>query len=109
MRAWLCAALGCVALAQAPARAAAVWCAVQDGEVAYVSDIRGPEASSPEAVHSLASRFVRVVNASKGIHATLDGSACRRFADHGAATRGFAIFRNRVEQLGGRVEFIGAY
>lgn len=109
MRAWLCAALGCVVLLPAPARAAAVWCAVEDGGVAYVSDVRGTEAASRGALRSLSSRFVRVVNASKGAHATLDGSACRSFADHAAATRGLAAFRVRMERLGERVEVMGVY
>lgn len=109
MRPWLCLALCCIVLAPGQAQAYAVWCAVQDGTVAYASGVQSTEASSRGALRSLSSRFVRVVNASKGTHVALDGTACRRFADRGAAARGLAAFQLRVKQTGGRVEFMGVY
>lgn len=102
----------CIALAagSASAHAASIWCALQGEEsVAYVSDIRTIELATPHALRALASRFVRVVNASKGTHAVPDGTACRRFADRGTAARALAAYEVKAGTQGLRLEFVGVY
>lgn len=94
----------------APARAAAVWCALSgDEHVVYVSDIRNGELATPHLLRALSSRFVRVVNASKGTHTVPDGTACRRFADHSAAARALAAYQVKGGVQGLHVEFVGIY